>query len=524
MDALLTSDHVEIINKIRGPKKTFMIINNQFKSMTNLTAYISKPKDMTESILQLGKLLGVENKRVAVCTNSKTFALEVKATCDKSDISCLLMVAGTVFVPVTEWTKYKCVVYTPFINNGVSQNVPYFDCEFGFFTNKSATPSSAFQQIGRIRNKIDNKVYIHYLHDVFDEQDETENGIIEQFTNKTHVVSKETGLRYNYVDGSIKRNTFLKAVVMNQIERNKGMNNFLGVLRGYLEHHGFNIVDTEMDTFDEEMKKMARDEIDATMNKISTDDAKDVVNARDITFEEYQQMKNLTLSKEDNLAVHKYLINCAYGYKDNQFQIENIPKFKDRVEFVKKYGVDKEVKRRKKFKRIMNIVKQPRYNYETNTPLTISERFKFMQKIEIGTMETINNKQLLDFNTDIIKMKHVYGSITAAGFGILNWDDMKVPDFKGLLKYYHSHQAELKALYPRKVLKVTDNQYLMTYFSAMWKEFGFGLRRATSYKGDQNRILSPVNIKDFNRFGIDVYFDEVDTEQNLQEDELGVLR
>lgn len=533
MDALLTQERVDIIREMRrgcggtaspttpldvpgargSHPRTCMVVVNDYKPMTGRVANCALVDDMSSSLIDLGNKL-VSGQTVGVPTNSVEYAKAAAALCEKNNIPHFCMIAGSEHEPASKWKTVQCVIYSPTITHGVSQNDIHFDNIHAYFTNKSAPPDMAFQQIGRIRNVKSNTIDIHYNHCPFMVQDETIEGVVAHTNNKINIIG-DTGLRYNHVSQQVKQNAFFKAYAITEIEKSKGQNNFLGILKGYLEHHGYTVNDTTVDEISKQVVDEFNVELKQAMTKLKESDAVELISARNIDHDMYEMLKTSD-DRTDRLAVNKYLVSVCYGAPSTgEFVLENTPEM---VKFVVKNCGSKNLERRRRYKAMMQLVKrEQRVDGEV---LTLDRKLELLNKRNNDKIKKLKNGDVVDYNTTPIKMKHLLSIVAEAGFDVNNFDIVKVPAYTKLLAYYHRHQKELQTLWKRKAINSTDNKCVMTYFSSILKEFGLSLHKASKHKDDPKRILCATNRDELIKFGIDVNFDKI-TDPNVFMDENG---
>ena len=63
----------------------------------------------------------------------------------------------------SEFAKYQCVIYTPVITVGISFDIKnHFNCVYAWLGNATVTARTAMQAIHRIRNVVDNQVFVAF--------------------------------------------------------------------------------------------------------------------------------------------------------------------------------------------------------------------------------------------------------------------------------------------------------------------------------------------------------------------------
>lgn len=495
MDALLTPEVVAVICEIAPKDSSYMILVNDYQPTKGRDAIIVFPDSVNSSVFELRKLV-LAGKRVVVPTLSKKFGDAAAAMCKDEGISVCYMYSGSEQLPASQWPTVQVVIYTPTITYGISQNAEYFDVVFAYFTNTSAPADAAFQMLGRARNLKSNSIIIHFNLTKFNEQDETYAGVVAYANSKLDMID---GLQTNYVHRTVEQDAFFHAYSITQRKIAMSRNNFAGMLKGYLDFHGYNITDYEIPEVEEKVLDAFQKTNNMALCKINTANAKAIIQAPLPSDEQYQALIKLEHPTDfDKVRITKRNIANAYGtIATGPFQINDRP---DMVAFIMKFGNEKRIEQRWNNKRYMMTLMQP-------SALTAIEKFHDLIRKEDATKLT-NQSRLGDYPTRPIKQLHVHNSIIAAKFDEAHFRIARVPDYDGLRLYYKGNQKALAVLWPRKGLKSADNKDVMTYFSSMWKEFGFELARATRHKNDKTRQLQPLYYDEFRKIGVNTDFAE----------------
>jgi hypothetical protein len=78
----------------------------------------------------------------------------------EADSKILVINSCTPLVPVEKWYKYDVVIYSPTISAGNSIDEKHFDTVCAYFYDSAGTWDMCFQMLFRLRNILDNKIYI----------------------------------------------------------------------------------------------------------------------------------------------------------------------------------------------------------------------------------------------------------------------------------------------------------------------------------------------------------------------------
>lgn len=231
------------------------------------------------------------------------------------------------------WTKYNCLIYTPTITSGVNFTAKHYHSLVGLFTSCSCNVETCKQMIGRIRNIINENIYIHVSSELLGENLYPTNPDVVRDTMRYErsELMKYAKEKYNLelltfeymMDGSAEyyENLAYHIISENIAFDNKSKNNFTGVFIRYLKKAGFDIR-TKVDYKLLGLSENEVDEIDYEF-KVSKVDLKeqmvtDIMVAPTITYKEVEEIKHKTkigvdITDDERNSMKKYKLTKYLG-------------------------------------------------------------------------------------------------------------------------------------------------------------------------------------------------------------------
>jgi len=151
--------------------KRLVKILNVYKVFSNKCAVITHnmihAKDRFTQLLKQGKkiIAPSNSKRITDQLKDLVVGLNKEEFLTKP-LKVLQIDIDHPFTNTLDWSTYDVVIYTPTITAGISFDTLHFDHIFGFFTNRSSSCESAFQQLFRARNTVSDDIYIYCSDDL----------------------------------------------------------------------------------------------------------------------------------------------------------------------------------------------------------------------------------------------------------------------------------------------------------------------------------------------------------------------
>ena len=293
----ISSEQINIINKIKMEHKTYNIVNDRNEYITNIICDLDNNKNIaiiSQSRSECDNFYNLlsnkfENKIIKIYTSFTDDLEKIK------DIN-------------EEWLNCDCLIYSPTIEAGCSFNHNHYDKIYGILCNNTTSQRSYMQMLSRIRKIRCSEITI--LNDKMFKLRENNinyynyNDISEEiklykiFEMKTEYIKRDNKLlKINSFDN------YSKNYIYNVIEqKNKESYYFLNKLKDIIESKNgiFNFIKKT------ELKNIIK--IDKPTNKLY----ELIINSNDINHEQYIQIEN---SKKNNECTEENkIISLKYYY------------------------------------------------------------------------------------------------------------------------------------------------------------------------------------------------------------------
>lgn len=290
----------------------------------------------------------LENKKkivIAMASNNKAKDLEYKILDEYPDMKLLIIhretsddeKMETVKNVNDKWSEYDVIIYTPSVNMGISYDViDNFDAIFGYGCSNSVAGQEFTQMLHRVRSPKEKNIYISVdMFRPYTDEDVLTYNQVEEIICSDHYLTKydlhsnlmlpkpvydenKSEIVYSY---PYKDNAIYDLIVRNSKEVLENNQNFCTNFFGYIKHKGYTLIVDENNYSKEdaveileEMKSVRNKRVDHELEL----DTKGIVEARDLTEEEYLQKichREDYLTDEDRYSIRKYNIKKCYNYK-----------------------------------------------------------------------------------------------------------------------------------------------------------------------------------------------------------------
>ena len=333
-DALMNNSIITFLNRLRNDD--VYVIDNQFKSFKNRSYQIMDTVKSSYVIMDIIDCIERDLK-VIVPTNSKKFAdkLYARLTVDyqrkdgtKPKVG--LITVDTDTIPVEEWTEYDLLIYTPKIVAGNSFNEVHFDKLIAYGTNRSCDANYFSQMLFRPRNlkPQDNgeifkmKIYI-----------KTTPSFLPVLSKPLHKYIKrqddpayKTGLTIDNYHQRIVKNDYYDLYANCLKIKHQSQNNFIGMLKGILNHHGLTEIEGDPSGIDlKEERSHLFDQIHqqedeerfqkACFEQFNLEIATQVCSSTDIDQSVYEILKRkYDLTLEERRQVQKHIFKTTFNH------------------------------------------------------------------------------------------------------------------------------------------------------------------------------------------------------------------
>jgi hypothetical protein len=257
MDANLTAEHVEWLQKIRGRlHETVDVFWNQRQNLKDRELKITS--SFYDVVMQAGKDLEA-NRKIMVAANIGTDSLRairdtLQLHVEQDNVGqrqkVLLICRETLHEadvkealadPKGTWHKYAGIVYSPSMESGVSYDVPdVIHRVYAIFSNFTSIANSAAQMLNRCRHPIDKTVLCSVVQRNNNIGPLSQDGIFKHLqANQEHLdsvrkevakLTENAGIDYDMNEQNIrvmKKNSYMKLYLRNEAVRNESLTFFL---------------------------------------------------------------------------------------------------------------------------------------------------------------------------------------------------------------------------------------------------------------------------------------------------------
>ena len=333
-DALLDNATIDVFKKASLGKKTW-IVDNQWKSFKNKSIryepHVSVEKFITHVIAELEKY-----GSIYIPTNSKTLADKLYVYFKAKGIRVGLDSSDNEPTPPELWRKnFDIFISTPTNVAGVSCNDP-FGKTIGYCTNRSCNARMFAQMINRVRNTDSKCIDIFYKINIAGYHP-TKIDDIKSWIKEKDELMFSGGLKIDYIRDSIIEDEYYSQYISHLKAQNQSHKWYLQVLKGIMEHHGFETItcgDEEEDevVYNEETLSEIKGESKAIYEAKQEEIRIAICNAKDITDEQSKEIgEKYQKTQDEKLQIRKHYIMKAY-----QNTISGVPRMLTSP-FIKKY-------------------------------------------------------------------------------------------------------------------------------------------------------------------------------------------
>jgi hypothetical protein len=303
-------------------KKNIIKIENTYKSFhyRSCNVYHSK-ESLIEKLYELVDL----KKNIVIPTNSKKQAKKIeKLLSKKYDYLKILRIdAENGFIPIEEWSKYNVIIYTPTITAGVSFDEKHFHSLIGFFSNKSASTEQCSQMIFRVRNLIDNNLFIYVDNDSENPRPSDDLYLNKYIQNIIFNSTKESieGLDIDRYNKKVIETRYFKLYRFYLKKINLSQGFFNSYMTQILREHGIKIFHISPKVDDYKIFHSIVDSLKEVSIQIKQEEAQDIVNAICINDKEYRTLIESKTQKDKNEtnSIKRYILTNTFDrpYDDN---------------------------------------------------------------------------------------------------------------------------------------------------------------------------------------------------------------
>lgn len=328
-DALLNDSIITFFKRLRNEE--VHVIDNQYKSFTNRSYQIMESANPAFVIMDIIDCL-VRGLKVIVPTNSKKFSdkLYARLTADPNEFKVGLITVDTDTIPVERWTEYDIIIYTPKFVAGNSFNEIHFDKLIAYASNRSCDANYFSQMLFRNRNLKPQsngeifrmKIYIKETQAFLPVLSKDLHKFIKRQDDPVY----KTGLTIDNYNQRIIKNDYYDLYSNCLKIKHQSINNFSGMLRGILNHHGLTEIEGDPSGIDiNESRTGLFDSIEqkddekrfqnACFEQFNFDIADEICDATDIDSSIYESLKRkFDLTIEERRKVQKFIFQSTFNH------------------------------------------------------------------------------------------------------------------------------------------------------------------------------------------------------------------
>lgn len=325
------------------------ILINQYKIYTN---YKIKYCKYATWVMELIKLIE-QNKKIVIPMASNIKAKDIYAIIKEKfpDKNVLLIHKETseedkqqLLLKVNEtWIKYDVVIYTPSVCMGVSFEVDnYFDYIFTYGCHESLGAQELCQMMHRVRIPLNKEIYVSIdNYKVYNEEDELNyetvekiicsdyyltnydlhNNLIQKRIVKTNSVNKLIDEGINIIETSnsitslyypFKDDPIYDLYVRNCWEQIENKLNFAAVFFGYVKYKNYQLEYVNSNVGDNNIINDIRELKMERQQNEKVEEVTSIYNAKELSDEEYKQIRKMDVLPEEINAIKKYNIRKCY--------------------------------------------------------------------------------------------------------------------------------------------------------------------------------------------------------------------
>ncbi len=501
-DANLCDDTLKHFN-LNG-KQTLKVENN-YRSLSHIKCNIVHEENKfihhIKSVLE-------EGRRVVIPTNKKKFCKQIEKYINKHfpNIKVLSIYPEKrqkdIEINTDDWLNYDVLIYTPTICAGISFEHFHFNTCIAYFVNKSCNAEMSSQMLLRVRNLIDNTMYIYTQQDsglpslpITDEDIDT---YLNEYIRVGHQHLVDQGLDIDNYHIKIKKNKYYS--VYKEFIRKKHLSElyFSSYLKTILKNHG--VVITEKSYIyanEDELENIQADigRINATLKNEHIDEIinspiiKDIEhynllrnNVKEKTYSEQLSMKRFYLTYTFNLPTdyifitHNFKTFIEYPEQSDNIcrttqwvkhnlpfiqsynfykQFQTIPTLDECIEkCVEKHEISYMTTLEKEYLNADSDTDEEKeaYSDESDTEWMFhleKERKQMVKKESVGKTAVSS----LHYNTNWLKLKYCFQFLKIAGFQSLTDNNKIKINWDALLTFCREEELTIRSLFSIKQKK-----------------------------------------------------------------------
>ena len=464
LDAYLTIANIEYVKQIRGDDECLVVLNQKKRKIGDVMMMQYDPF-MTKICDKLN-----ENKRIVVISNSRKFLRNTLEPILKEKNKKYLIVDRCTgqLTDLNNWDQYDVVAYTPTIVAGLSfekQNV--FDCRFCYFADTSAPADICTQMCFRVRQTVENKMYVCVMSYLWNENFPLDEESIERWLTKYVNLEFDSSYAKEYKKQAISDANLLN---YNNFTRTYTKNAYYYILMDYFRkkflskcHFGNRLIYyLSVQGWEQKQYMMDETEIDhieEVSETVKQLHAEELIRVEKAAIEEYRKLANPILShakyesylfrrqrtREQKIKMNIYVLSTTFGINFQTISdgdLKKIVKYYEYFLFEKQY---RESKFNDPISFAMSRAKGRANNTEEEFHSQYQRDFYMRSNYLLQLIKKLGFESWYDYNTEIEIDKKFFTKIQ-------NYTYQNKSHFQELLRY-NSKKNTTKADWGFKSLK-----------------------------------------------------------------------
>jgi len=465
----------ETVNTIFN-NRNIIKVENTFKSFSNLSCnFFFDREDLIQKVFDLLS----SNKNIVIPTNSIKISEDLYSIITKRypELNVLKMNSKTKFTEISEWSNYNVVIYTPKIVAGISFDEIHFHSVVAFFINKSCNAEPSSQMLFRVRNLIDNNIFIYTPRNTKESYLPIENEDIYSYLNNVikegNFPIDKTGLDIDKFNEKVKKNDYYLIYKSYIKKKNISRQYFYSYLKNILINHGIKCSYTKP-VISNNIKNQIKEDIKMSSFELKVEDAEKISEAPIIYLEDYVDIidkKEDERTEDDLYSIKRYNLVTSYNLSvttplTTDWVMKSIPyakSYKNYMLFTDK-PIDDSIKLAQEF-----------FNFSYNRGMIESQNIDVSSSSEDSGYEGdedmplkkkrsgINIKKVichaLTYDRKYLKIKICLEMIKYAGFSSINHIGKVKLDWNSLYNFIYRENKNISDIFDSKPFKFSSNVF-----------------------------------------------------------------
>lgn len=480
-------------------------VENTYKSLSHIKCTVVHEEN---GFIHHIKSLLEDGKRLVIPTNKKKFCKQIEKYINKHcpNVKVLSIYPEKkqkdVEINTDDWLNYDVVIYTPTICAGISFEHIHFHACIAYFVNRSCNAEMSSQMLLRVRNLIDNSMYIYTQHDsglpCLPITDDDIDAHLNEYIRVGHQHLVEHGLSIDNYHVKVKKNKYYS--VYKGFLRKKHLSElyFNSYLKTILTNHGVTVSEKNYMYANEDELESIQADICKINNTLKEEQVDDIIRAPVIKdIEQYKALRNSQKEKTptEQLSMKRFYITNTfdlppdYEFVENKFNtfVEHPPEsnniqrttqwVKRNLPFIQGYSFYKQFHTLPTLDEcILKCTENHEISYNSNlereylNTCSDSEEEKeeysddseneWLFHLEREKKQMIKKKNVgktvvssIHYNTNWLKLKYCFQFLKIVGFQSLKDESKIKPKWEDLLTFCRENELTIQSLFSVKQKK-----------------------------------------------------------------------